>query len=49
MLQAEYDRLGMNKTAKATDIVRHLNNVVSTRYIDECGKKQNGYKLLNKK
>lgn len=46
MLQAEYDRLGMNKTAKATDIVRHLNNVVSTRYIDECGKKQNGYKLL---
>lgn len=49
MLQAEYDRLGMNKTAKATDIVRHLNNVVSTRYIDECGKKQNGYKLLKQK
>lgn len=46
MIQAEYNRLGMNATAKATDITKYVPDAVSARYKDENGKKQNGYKLL---
>ena len=45
MIQAEYNRLGMNATAKATDITKYVPNAVPARYKDENGKKQNGYKL----
>ena len=45
MIQAEYDRLGMNATAKATEITKYVPNVIPARYTDENGKKQNGYKL----
>ena len=48
MIQAEYNRLGMNATAKATDITKYVPDAVPTRYKDENGKKQKGYKLLNK-
>ena len=49
MIQAEYDRLGMNAKAKATDIMKFVPNAEKTRYKDENGKKQNGYKLSTKK
>ena len=45
MIQAEYNRLGMNATAKATDITKYVPDAVPTRFRDENGKKQNGYKL----
>ena len=45
MIQAEYNRLSMNATAKATDITKYVPNAVPARYRDENGKKQNGYKL----
>ena len=45
MIQAEYDRLGMNATAKATEITKYVPDVIPARYTDENGKKQNGYKL----
>ena len=40
MIQAEYNRLGMNATAKATDITKYVPDAVSARYKDENGKKQ---------
>ena len=46
MIQAEYNRLGMNATAKATDITKYVPDAVPARFRDENGKKQNGYKLL---
>ena len=46
MIQAEYDRLGMNATAKATEITKYVPDVIPARYTDENGKKQNGYKLI---
>ena len=46
MIQAEYDRLGMKATAKATEITKYVPDVIPARYTDENGKKQNGYKLL---
>lgn len=45
MIQAEYNRLNMNATAKATDITKYVPDAVPTRFRDENGKKQNGYKL----
>jgi hypothetical protein len=45
MIQDEYDRLGMNATAKATDIKKYVPGVENARYTDENGKRQNGYKL----
>lgn len=45
MIQDEYDRLGMNATAKATDILKYVPDAVPARYKDENDKKQNGYKL----
>ena len=45
MIQAEYDRLGMNATAKATEITKYVPDVIPARYTDGNGKKQNGYKL----
>lgn len=45
MIQAEYDRLGMKATAKATDILKYVPDAVPARYKDENDKKQNGYKL----
>ena len=45
MIQAEYNRLGMNATAKATDITKYVPDAVPARFRDENGKKQNGYKL----
>ena len=46
MIQAEYDRLGMNATAKATEITKYVPGVIPARYTDGNGKKQNGYKLI---
>lgn len=46
MIQAEYDRLGMNAKAKATEITKYVSSVIPARYTDENGKKQNGYKLI---
>lgn len=46
MIQAEYDRLGMNATAKATEITKYVPDVIPARYTDGNGKKQNGYKLI---
>ena len=46
MIQAEYDRLGMNATAKATEITKYVPDVIPARYTDANGKKQNGYKLI---
>jgi hypothetical protein len=45
MIQAEYDRLGMTATAKATEITKYVPGVIPARYTDENRKKQNGYKL----
>ena len=45
MIQDEYDRLGMNAKAKATEIIKYVPDVIPARYTDENGKKQNGYKL----
>ena len=45
MIQAEYNRLNMNATAKATDITKYVPDAVPARFRDENGKKQNGYKL----
>lgn len=47
MIQEEYNRLGINKAAKATDITLYVTNAVPTRFNDENGKKQHGYKLKN--
>lgn len=44
MIQSEYNRLGMNKTAKATDIEMFA-DVKKVSYKDLFNKKQNGYKL----
>ncbi len=46
MIQTEYDRLGMNATAKATEITKYVPDVIPARYTDGNGKKQNGYKLI---
>lgn len=46
MIQDEYDRLGMNAKAKATEITKYVPDVIPARYTDENGKKQNGYKLI---
>ena len=46
MIQDEYDRLGMNATAKATEITKYVPDVIPARYTDGNGKKQNGYKLI---
>jgi len=46
MIQDEYDRLGMNAKAKATEITKYVPGVIPARYTDENGKKQNGYKLI---
>ena len=46
MIQAEYDRLGMTATAKATEITKYVPGVIPARYTDGNGKKQNGYKLI---
>ena len=46
MIQAEYDRLGMTATAKATEITKYVPGVIPARYTDNNGKKQNGYKLI---
>jgi hypothetical protein len=46
MIQDEYDRLGMNAKAKATDIMKYVPDVIPARYTDENRKKQNGYKLI---
>ena len=46
MIQAEYDRLDMTATAKATEITKYVPGVIPARYTDENGKKQNGYKLI---
>jgi hypothetical protein len=48
MIQEEYNRLGIKKAAKAKDITEYVTDAVPTRFMDESGKKQHGYKLLNK-
>ena len=48
MIQEEYNRLGIKKAAKAKDITEYVTDAVPTRFMDENGKKQHGYKLLNK-
>ena len=45
MIQNEYDRLGMNAKAKATDIMKYVPDAIPARYTDGDGKRQNGYKL----
>ena len=46
---SEYKRaLNNGDYAKAKDITEYVTDAIPTRFMDENGKKQHGYKLLNK-
>lgn len=45
-LQEVYNALGINKTAKATDLALYFPNIVEVKVTDSYGKRSKGFKIL---